>query len=236
MPLSARTSCSFPLSVPGGILRRPACRGPPGQCGPQRGPRRVRGADRVGPYEEAKSTWPASSSSSAKATNVRSRSPGGFRRPRTASSRCGPCWTSVGWRCSTCQATGRRRGTSTAWLHGARSASPSSATWSLAPHGSRRGEQPPHDSHVDPRRPRRRGEREEVAHRSGVIAEAAAERVRRRQRARGRCNRSVAAGAGERPDGQQRGRSDPALLQPAAGASKRLRAVDSRLEDHRGRV
>jgi hypothetical protein len=93
------------------------------------------------------------------------------------------------------------------------------------------------DAHLDPRRSRRHGKREEVAHRRGVLTETAAERVRGRQRSWRRCDRGVAAGAGERPDGQARGTRDPPLFLRFASApdrvvAERLGAVDPTLERH----
>ena len=68
-----------------------------------------------------------------------------------------------------------------------------------------------HDAHGDARRARGVAERQEVAHRGGVLAERAAERIGRRRRAGGERDRGVAARAGERPAGQVPGARDEAV-------------------------
>ena len=78
------------------------------------------------------------------------------------------------------------------------------------------------DAHRDARRARRVGERQEVAHGGGVVAERAAERIGRRRRAGAERDRRVAERAGEGPGGQVTGARDEAVRLAPASPSRAL--------------
>ena len=77
-------------------------------------------------------------------------------------------------------------------------------------------------------------ERQEVAHRGGVVAERAAERIGRRRRAGGERDRGVAARAGERPAGQVPGARDEAVGPRSGEAASR--ALGERAPSRRSRA
>ena len=97
------------------------------------------------------------------------------------------------------------------------------------------------DAHDDVRRARRLGEREEVANRAGVPAEAARDRVGHRHGLGRRQDGRVTLGTRERPGGHLPGGPGPAPLVAAVlpldglrpGA---LRSLDLAMQRHRGRV